>query len=117
MARILFFHYRQAKRGKPVLRALQDAGHQVWEAAPEFPDFKPTLEVARPEAVVADCTERYHHVVESVDYLVSTKAYRDVPVVLTNLEAGSAGYVRSKLPRAVIVAPDEVVDAVVQALG
>lgn len=116
MARILFFHYRHAKEGKPVLRALQDAGHHVTEAVPEYADFKPSLEVARPEVVVADCTEAFNKVVEACDYITSTKQYKAVPVVLTNLDPGNHGYVKAKLGDATVVAPGDVVGAVAAAV-
>ena len=116
MANVLLFHYREAQTGRAIFKQLKAAGHNVVDAVPEYPDFEPSIEVARPEVVVADCTKLFNKAIEAADFVTSRKAYREVPVLLVNLDDANQGFAKMKLPGAKRVAQDEVVAAVAEAL-
>jgi AmiR/NasT family two-component response regulator len=112
VARILLFHYREAKRGKAILEQLKLAGHRVIDAAPDYPEFKPCVDLASPEVIVVDGTKQPSHGIEAAGYVAGLAKYRGARLILTNFPDSLVPLVRQKLPQAIVVGEADVVKAV-----
>lgn len=117
MATVLVLHYRDAQVGRQIVKDLKAAGHQVAEAVPEHPEFESTLEVADPDILVVECTKGWNKGLEAAGHITSKKAYRELPVLLVNLPQAGDGFKRMKVPEALQVEADGVVDAVAEVTG
>lgn len=117
MASVLLLHYREAQTGRQIAKDLKAAGHRVAEAVPEHPEFESTLEVAEPDVLVVECSQGWNKGLEAAGHITGKQAYRDLPVLLVNLPEAGAGFKRMKVPEALEIDPDGIVEAVARVAG
>ncbi len=114
MVNVLVLHYREARVGRQLIKGLKAAGHTVADAVPEHPEFLSTLEVVDPDVLVVECTQGWNKGLEAAGHITDKQGYRDLPVLLVNLPEAGAGFKRMKVPEALEVEGDGIVEAVEQ---
>lgn len=117
MVSVLLLHYREAQTGRQIAKDLKAAGHRIAEAVPEHPEFESTLEVADPDVLVVECSQGWNKGLEAAGHITGKQAYRDLPVLLVGLPEAGAGFKRLKVPEALEIGPEGIVEAVAKVAG